>query len=65
MKKDAQNIRSAVADNKQKLSYETELNGVTYQVTVTLNAGGNGAKDIKKKLISLLENELRRQLKNN
>ena len=65
MDKTIQNLRSETVNGKQKIRYETELNGVVYHVTMTLNADGNGAEDVKKKLLSLLENELRRQLQNN
>ena len=65
MEENAQKLRSETASDKQKISYETELNGITYQVTMTLNADGNGAEDVKKKLRGLLENEIRRQLQNN
>ena len=65
MDKTIQNLRSETTNGKQKISYETELNGITYQVTMTLNADGNGAEDVKKKLRGLLENEIRRQLQNN
>ena len=60
-----QNLRSETVNGKQKIRYETELNGVVYHVTMTLNADGNGAEDVKKKLRELLENEIRRQLQNN
>ncbi len=60
-----QNLRSETVNGKQKIRYETELNGVVYHVTMTLNADGNGAEDVKKKLRGLLENEIRRQLQNN
>ena len=60
-----QNLRSETVNGKQKIRYETELNGVVYHVTMTLNADGNGAEDVKKKLRGLLANEIRRQLQNN
>ena len=65
MDKTMQNLRSETVNGKQKIRYETELNGVVYHVTMTLNADGNGAEDVKKKLRGLLENEIRRQLQNN
>lgn len=65
MDKTMQNLRSETVNGKQKIRYETELNGVFYHVTMTLNADGNGAEDVKKKLRGLLENEIRRQLQNN
>ncbi len=58
-------IRSKTAGSKQKITYSMMVSGIEYRVTLTLNADGDGEKDIKKKLLSLLENELRRQLKNN
>ena len=64
MKEDAQNLRSEISDGKQEISYETEISGIAYQVTMTLDADGNGAEDTKKKLRGLLENEIRRQLNN-
>ena len=65
MKKDAQTLRSEISDGKQEISYETEISGIAYQVTMMLDADGNGAEDTKKKLRGLLENEIRRQLQNN
>ena len=55
-------ICSDPADGKQKITLFNTVDGVEYRITLTLNAAGDGAKDIKRKLLSLLENELRRQL---
>ncbi|SDB05055.1 hypothetical protein SAMN02910317_00179 [Ruminococcaceae bacterium FB2012] len=61
----ATNISSEIDDGKQKITYTNTIKNVNYRVTLTLNADGNGAEDIKRKLRALLESELRRQLKNN
>ncbi|MBR1393482.1 MAG: hypothetical protein IJ561_06555 [Ruminococcus sp.] len=65
MREKALHLRSETTNGRQNIRYETELNGITYHITMTLNADGEGTEDAKKKLLSLLENELRRQLKNN
>ena len=62
---EAANLRSEIADGKQRISYTNTLKGVEYRVSILLNADGDGADDIKRKLRALLEAELRRQLKNN
>ena len=62
---EAANLRSEIADGKQKITYTNSIKNVDYRVTLTLNADGDGAEDIKRKLRALLEAELRRQLKNN
>ena len=62
---EAANLRSEIADGKQRISYTNTLKGVEYRVSILLNADGDGVDDIKRKLRALLETELRRQLKNN
>ena len=59
---EAANLRSEIADGKQKITYTNSIKKVDYRVTLTLNADGDGAEDIKRKLRALLEAELRRQL---
>lgn len=57
-------LRSEIADGKQKITYTNAKNGVEYCVTLVFSAEGDGQRDILKKLKALIENDIRRQLKN-
>ena len=57
-------LRSEITDGKQKITYTNTKNGVEYCVTLVFSAEGNGQRDILKKLKALIENDIRRQLKN-
>ncbi|MBR1751758.1 MAG: hypothetical protein IJ740_12990 [Ruminococcus sp.] len=56
------NLHSEIVGDKQIISYDRKIEKVNYHVKIVLNANGNGAEDIKRKLSALLENELKRQL---
>lgn len=58
-------LHSEIVGDKQIIRYENIVDNVHYEISLILNANGNGAEDIKRKLSALLENDLKRQLKNN
>ena len=55
-------LHSEIVGDKQILTYENVIDKITYKVKIVLNANGDGAEDIKRKLSALLQNEIKRQL---
>ncbi|MBR1750418.1 MAG: hypothetical protein IJ740_05965 [Ruminococcus sp.] len=55
-------LHSEIVGDKQIISYDKKIEKVNYHIKIVLNANGDGAEDIKKKLSALLQNEIKRQL---
>ena len=62
--KTTKKITSEITDGKQIIRFSNTLGKTEYMISIILSAGGNGEKDIRRKLKALLEKEIGRQLDN-